>query len=163
MGTIISRKNYFNIEYHEIRFVETYLINLYDNDKIELNGFGINHLTPLFNYPSFIQHLDALLIGDCIENWLLIKIFIENKANLYAFDITHHHKYFDINSESVLQSLHFIYINNLNEAFEQLNVLESGLDTELGSIILQNLGQILPFKLEYLDLTLVMNNEYKCF
>ncbi|CAB4441439.1 unnamed protein product [Rhizophagus irregularis] len=138
--SIISHKNYYNIEYHEIRFIENYLINLNDNDKIKLNEFGINHLTPsntLFNYPSFIQHLDACLIGDCIENWvaavkkneqclllflkntqnldfvkffykLLIKIFIENKANLYAFDITYHHKYFDINSESVLQSSNFI-------------------------------------------------------
>ncbi|EXX63060.1 uncharacterized protein OCT59_026977 [Rhizophagus irregularis] len=137
--SIISRKNNYNIEYHKIRFIEIYLINLNDNDKIKLNEFGINHLIPLntlFNYPSFIQHLDGRLIGDCIENWAaavkkekslfwfvkniqnsdfikfihksLIEIFIENEANLYTFNVTHYHDYFDIVSESVLQNPHFI-------------------------------------------------------
>ncbi|GBC22798.2 hypothetical protein GLOIN_2v1775357 [Rhizophagus irregularis DAOM 181602=DAOM 197198] len=224
-------------------------------------------------------HSYGRLIGDCIENWAaavkkekslfwfvkniqnsdfikfihksLIEIFIENEANLYTFNVTHYHDYFDIVSESVLQNPHFIrnikilylkineifesielllqksgdYLENFGLSFEpnttyyndvsdsqlleaksqllklitryctkvkffeliefnnnqniyltfdliesikqNLNYLTidinydfgSGFnrDTELSSIVLQNLGQILPFKLEYLDLTLVMN------
>ncbi|PKC58798.1 hypothetical protein RhiirA1_470441 [Rhizophagus irregularis] len=184
--SIISHKNYYNIEYHEIRFIENYLINLNDNDKIKLNEFGINHLTPsntLFNYPGFIQHLDAHLIGDCIENWvaavkkneqclllflkntqnldfikffhkLLIKIFIENKANLYAFDITYHHKYFDINSESVLQSSNFIY--NIKILYLDINApLLKFLSSNCNSISSLHISNFVKYKdstaIEYLS------------
>ncbi|EXX60475.1 uncharacterized protein OCT59_000512 [Rhizophagus irregularis] len=71
--SIIPNKNYFSIEYHKIRFIETYLVMLNDNDKIKLYEFGINnplHSNILFNYSSFIQYLDTRLVGDCIENWV---------------------------------------------------------------------------------------------
>ncbi|PKC56927.1 hypothetical protein RhiirA1_473288 [Rhizophagus irregularis] len=136
--SIVSRTNYNNIKYHKIRFIETYLINLNDDDKIKLNEFGINRLIPsntLFNYPSFIQHLDTLMISDCIEKWVaaavnthnsdfikfihksLIKIFIENKAKLYIFNGIYHNKYFD---ESILQSSHFIY--NIKILYLKINI-----------------------------------------
>jgi hypothetical protein len=76
-----------NNEYHKIQFIETYLVNLNDNDKIKLNEFGKNHLSlsyTLFNYPSFIQFMDTHLICDCIKNWVLaIK---ENEELLFLFD-----------------------------------------------------------------------------
>jgi hypothetical protein len=135
-----DRRYSISIEYYKIQFIETYLVYLKDNDKIKLNEYGINHLSPsntLFNYPSFIRHLDTHLFSNCIKNWvaavknnkqhllifikntqnsnlikfickLLIKIFIENEANLHTFDVTQCHKYFDILSELVLQSSDFI-------------------------------------------------------
>ncbi|CAB5181365.1 unnamed protein product [Rhizophagus irregularis] len=71
--SIIPNKNYYSIEYHKIRFIETYLVKLNDNDKIKLYEFGINNLTPntLFNYPSFIQYLDTRLISVFIEKWVV--------------------------------------------------------------------------------------------
>jgi hypothetical protein len=150
--SIVSRKFYFSIEYHKIQFIDSYLVNLNDNDKIKLNEFGMNHLSlsnTLFNYPGFIKHLDTRLIGDCIEHWVaavkkterpkyssifikntqnlnftkfiyksLIKIFIEIEANLQTFDVTYHHHYFDIVSESILRSSNFICnIRTLNLNF----------------------------------------------
>ncbi|CAB5181313.1 unnamed protein product [Rhizophagus irregularis] len=55
------------------RYIELYLYNLNDDDKTQLNEYGINNnLLPsntLFNYPSFIQHLDTRKISDSIERW----------------------------------------------------------------------------------------------
>ncbi|EXX71003.1 uncharacterized protein OCT59_000504 [Rhizophagus irregularis] len=140
--TIISCKNFYSIQYYKIRFIETYLIDLNDNDKIKLNEYGINLLSnTLFNYPSFIKHLYTRIIGYSIEKWVasikkneqplftfiynkqnsdfikfiyksLIKIFIKNEAILHTFDVTHHRNYFDI-IDLVLQ--HSNFINNIRQ------------------------------------------------
>ncbi|RGB32526.1 hypothetical protein C1646_706487 [Rhizophagus diaphanus] len=54
---------------------------------------------------------------------------------------------------------------NLIETFKQnLNYLTINARIELSSIVLQNLGQILPFKLEYLNLSLDLNtNDFVLF
>src|SRR6201999_2324060 len=55
-------------------FIEIYLHNLNDHDKLKLNEYGIsNDLFPsniLFNYPSFIKCLDTQRISNSIENWV---------------------------------------------------------------------------------------------
>src|SRR3954468_8993044 len=59
---IIPRNNYYSRVYYKLRFIENYLVHLNDNDKKKLNEFGINDLLPsntLFNYPSFIKHLNT--------------------------------------------------------------------------------------------------------
>uniref|UniRef100_U9UN22 Uncharacterized protein n=1 Tax=Rhizophagus irregularis (strain DAOM 181602 / DAOM 197198 / MUCL 43194) TaxID=747089 RepID=U9UN22_RHIID len=127
------------------RYIEVYLYNLNDDDKIQLNGYGIsNNLFPsntLFNYSSFIQHLDTRKISNSIEKWvstifinnttqnldfikfihkLLIKIFDENEATLHTLYVTYKGSYRDaIVSELVLRSSNFIcnlsqmrYLNN---------------------------------------------------
>src|SRR4051812_19849690 len=94
-------------------FVEIYLHYLNDDDKILLNEYRINNdffpSNTLFNYPSFIQHLNTRNIHNCILNWkyssnsiqniieisrftkliyrLLFRIFIENKVNLLSFEV----------------------------------------------------------------------------
>ncbi|GBB89057.1 hypothetical protein RclHR1_15700004 [Rhizophagus clarus] len=116
--SIIPYKTYYYVEYHKINFIETYLVNLNNIDKIKLNEYGVElQLLPntLFNYYSLIKHLYTRITGDCIKKWSLIKIFIEIEAILHTFDVTRHHNYFDIISELVLQSSSFIYnIKNLS-------------------------------------------------
>ncbi|CAB4403380.1 unnamed protein product [Rhizophagus irregularis] len=116
------------------RYIEVYLYNLNDDDKIQLNGYGIsNNLFPsntLFNYSSFIQHLDTRKVSNSIEKWvstifinnttqnldfikfihkLLIKIFDENEATLHTLYVTYKGSYRDtIVSELVLRSSSFI-------------------------------------------------------
>ncbi|GES79311.1 hypothetical protein GLOIN_2v1869164 [Rhizophagus clarus] len=100
-------------------FIEIYLRNLNDNDKTKLNEYGINDdLFPsntLFNYPSYIKHLDTRRINNSIENWeaairalqyfnysvqntlqdfikliyrSLFLIFIENEVNLHSLEVS---------------------------------------------------------------------------
>jgi hypothetical protein len=123
-------------------FIEIYLHNLNEDDKTKLNEYGIyNNLFPsdtLFNYPSFIQHLDTHKVCNSIEKWVaaigtiqntnllysqilnttklifksLFLIFIENEANLHSFEVrisTHSDvKYFDETFELILQNPNFI-------------------------------------------------------
>ncbi|PKC58450.1 hypothetical protein RhiirA1_470947 [Rhizophagus irregularis] len=105
-------ENPFSIEcpknYH---FIEIYLHNLNDGDKTKLNKYGINNdLIPsntLFNYSSFIQHLNTRKIINSIKNWenavsrtsttkvqnlkfinrSLYQIFIENVVNLHSLEV----------------------------------------------------------------------------
>src|SRR5947199_9932861 len=52
-------------------FIEIYLYNLNEDDKAQLNEYGINNdLFPsntLFNYPSYINCLESCKIGYSIE------------------------------------------------------------------------------------------------
>ncbi|GBC09390.1 hypothetical protein RclHR1_08820001 [Rhizophagus clarus] len=136
--SIIHRGNCDSIEHYKIRFIEIYLANLNDDDKIKLNKYGVELLSnTLFNYPSFIKHLYMYSISNSIKKWVatiekfkrilqfidgtqdldftsfvyksLIKIFIENEAKLHTFKVTNQHEHFDIISELVLQSSNFIY------------------------------------------------------
>ncbi|GBB89056.1 hypothetical protein RclHR1_15700003 [Rhizophagus clarus] len=155
--SVINCRNYYSIENHKIRFIETYLVHLNDNDKIKLNEFGIElPSSTLFNYPKFINHLHTRIIGYSIEKWVvpnkkieppyisikntqnsdfikfiyksLIKIFIENEANLHTFDITPHRDYFNI-IDLVLQNPNFICnIRNLNLKFDTYDTTISNIN-----------------------------------
>jgi hypothetical protein len=128
-------------------FIEIYLYKLNDEDKKKLKNYGINsELFPsntLFNYPSFIQHLDTCKIDDSIDKWVesphsnyfkkkpnssikrassfkkliyksLLQIFIENEVNLYKFEISMF-KFFNKAFELILQHPNFVYnIKNLS-------------------------------------------------
>ncbi|PKC65031.1 hypothetical protein RhiirA1_461599 [Rhizophagus irregularis] len=65
-------------------FIEIYLHNLNDYDKLKLNEYGIsNDLFPsnkLFNYPSFIKCLDTQRISNSIENWVTAVGMITTKS-----------------------------------------------------------------------------------
>jgi hypothetical protein len=95
------------------RFIAFYLHKLNDDDKIKLNEYGINSdlfsSNTLFNYFSFIKCLKTQRISSVIMTWAknaitlpsyhqylklsgfiflsLFKVFIENKVNLYTFEI----------------------------------------------------------------------------
>jgi hypothetical protein len=97
-------------------FIEIYLDKLNDDDKIKIIEYGVNDYvfpsnTLLFNYPNFIKCLNTQKIVLSIEAWIkyattskviyyseitglvcliyssLIKIFIENEANLHTFEV----------------------------------------------------------------------------
>ncbi|CAB5182283.1 unnamed protein product [Rhizophagus irregularis] len=92
---------------------EISLHKLNENDKAQLNTYGINNesfsLNTLFNYPSFIKCLNTFSFVYSIKKWigtlsisnqstqfsnllnftplLLFKIFIQNKVNLHTFEV----------------------------------------------------------------------------
>ncbi|GBC08695.1 hypothetical protein RclHR1_08310003 [Rhizophagus clarus] len=65
----------------------------------------------------------------------------------------------NININSILN-----LIKNLNQNLYYLSIHQSSDDLALGSIILRKLGQIIPLRLEYLSLTLMINpNDFEIF
>ncbi|PKY27730.1 hypothetical protein RhiirB3_443556 [Rhizophagus irregularis] len=94
-------------------FIEIYLQKINEKDKTQLNRCGINNdvfpLKTLFNYSNFIKCINTRNICSIIVNWiednktftcskgriflLLIKVFIENEAKLYTFEIEIAYKY----------------------------------------------------------------------
>jgi hypothetical protein len=129
----------FSLKYPKnYRYIEVYFHNLNDDDRSQLNKYGIsNDLFPsniLFNYISFIQHLDIRKISDSIENWvatirtsnypsvrinykklmykLLFQIFIENEVNMHTFKVTvladEDYEHFNDIIELTLQNPNFV-------------------------------------------------------
>jgi hypothetical protein len=129
-----STKNY--------HFIEVYLYNLNDGDKLKLNEYGINsNLFPsntLFNYPNFIKYISTHNISRSIIHWgtikkmknenftllifkLLLKLFIENGASLCIFSNIRGGGYRNITFDLISQNPNFIcniknlkIISNLN-------------------------------------------------
>jgi hypothetical protein len=107
---------------------------------LENCGFG-------FSYDLLKRQLLELIIKYCCN----IKFFdlygFENQIIYLAFNLI----------DSIKQNLNYLSIN-VCETFQL------GDDIERSSIILRNLGQILPFKLEYLSLILHINaNDFELF
>ncbi|PKY24184.1 hypothetical protein RhiirB3_438649 [Rhizophagus irregularis] len=156
-------ENPFSSKYHEnYRYIEVYLYSL--NDKRQLNEYGINlPSNPLFNYPSFIQHLDTNSINECIIRWLrikiksydiyytdklyfipksLIKLFSEKEAKLRTLNFTYQHDYDNytdiIISELALQNSNLIgNIKNLYfepYEFDNMNSILKFLNSKCDSI-----------------------------
>jgi hypothetical protein len=129
----------FSLEYPKnYRYIEVYLHNLNDNDKTQLDKYGISNdlfsSNILFNYPSFTHHLNTRKISDSIEKWvatigifnystqtnykkllyrLLFRIFIEKEVNVHTFKVTmlssEDYEYFNDTTELVIQNPNFIY------------------------------------------------------
>ncbi|PKY32261.1 hypothetical protein RhiirB3_450316 [Rhizophagus irregularis] len=119
------------------------------NLKLYINNYNENtvrnRILPLIHSH---QNLKKIMIGDyylsLYQSLLLLKEYnCSNTLNTITFYGTN-----------------FKDIINLDKVFEQLNVLES-----CSSIVLQNLGQILPSKLEYLCLCLlhIKANDFEIF
>jgi hypothetical protein len=73
----------FSLKYPKnYRYIEVYLQNLNDGDKSQLNKYGISNdllsSNTLFNYSSFIQHLDTCKTSDSIEKWAETAKIIEH-------------------------------------------------------------------------------------
>ncbi|RIA86339.1 hypothetical protein C1645_829441 [Glomus cerebriforme] len=124
-------------------FIEIYLHNLNDI-KTKLGEYGINNntipSTILFNYPKYCKKIKFFyLLGF-------------NNQDIYPiFDLI----------KNIKQNLNYLTIDfcKLYDFHNQLNY-----DINLSSIILLNLGKILPIKLEYLNLTLMFNiNNFEIF
>jgi hypothetical protein len=111
-------------------FIEVYLYNLNEDDKIRLNECGINNnlfsSSTLFNYPKFIKHFNIYNIYLSIEFWkpnknvkeerkfialifkLLLKMFIENDASLRTFVGYADCHCFNIKFELITQNPNFV-------------------------------------------------------
>ncbi|EXX54232.1 uncharacterized protein OCT59_027414 [Rhizophagus irregularis] len=116
-----------------------------------LENFGLSfELT----YCEDSQHLELikLITNYCTKiKFLELTGFNDNNQIIYStFNLI----------ETIKQNLNYLTIDiNYDYTFGLNNRY-----TELSSIVLQNLGQILPFKLEYLDLILTMNtNDLEIF
>ena len=94
----IDTKNY--------NFFEIYLHNLNEDDKAKLNEYGINiHLFPsntLFNYPSFINHLNTWKLVRHITKWATIRTSTtEKRSSNYFVQHTNLSSKFNHNSNPV--------------------------------------------------------------
>ncbi|PKC71566.1 hypothetical protein RhiirA1_453360 [Rhizophagus irregularis] len=146
-------------------FIEIYLHNLNDDDKTKLNKYEFNNdLIPsntLFNYPSFIQHLNTRKIINSINNWksavgisttkarnfkkfihnLLYLIFIENIVNLHSLEVvlsTSQEEYFNNTLNLILQN------PNLFRNIKNLKLEDLGAETliKLSTLISSNCNSI---------------------
>ncbi|UZN98883.1 uncharacterized protein OCT59_000168 [Rhizophagus irregularis] len=127
-------------------YIEIYLSYLKEDDKEKFNEYGIiNNLLPsntlLFNYPSLIKYLKTTRICFSVETSI--------SSIVFDFHITN-----DNNRSLIEKCLLQIIISQHN-----LKRISFGNDCDelLSSIVLRNLGQVLPTKLEYLSLTLSFN------
>ncbi|EXX60375.1 uncharacterized protein OCT59_006080 [Rhizophagus irregularis] len=140
------------------------IINL--TKPFKLKSLFINEL---FQIESL--HLLLQKSGDSLENFgfdfnrntiprkILLELFIKYCKNikfldLFEFEIQITYKIFDL-IESIKKNLNYLSIH----------IWEDNRHLSIGnSIILQNLGQILPNKLEYINLSLVIKeNDFKVF
>src|ERR1700722_9205577 len=78
-------ENPFSIPTRNYNFINIYLYNLNDDDKIKLNRYGFNTdllpLYTLFNYPNFIKCLDTNKIGYTVKRWIAGVMNIRNVLN----------------------------------------------------------------------------------
>jgi hypothetical protein len=120
-------------------FIEIYLHNLNENDKAKLNDYAIlNDIFPsntLFNYPSFIKHLDTFEVCKSVEKWVAIVETSANKAQHFN---------------------HFIQISNLSPL--QLPNLTKLIYKSLFLIFIENKVNLHSF-----DVILNTQNDVKCF
>jgi hypothetical protein len=95
-----------------------------------------------------------------LQLFKLVKIYcIKIKfINLLGFDEQNIFSAFDL-IKNIQQNLNYLSINFCQFGYDQLSY-----DDKLSSTILQNLGQVLPYKLEYLSLALKINiNDLEVF
>ncbi|EXX63746.1 hypothetical protein RirG_149490 [Rhizophagus irregularis DAOM 197198w] len=159
----------FDLGRKKYQFIEIYLHELNDDDKIKLKEYGINcDLFPsntLFNYPSFIKYFSTEVSSISIDEW------IENNKTLpiienLTLQIESSHEYFLNNLKNsncsntlkviILYEIDFKNIVIFKEVFENLNVLESIhflYCSSLNSGIIQQIINLTkPFKLKSLFL-----------
>ncbi|EXX60474.1 uncharacterized protein OCT59_000513 [Rhizophagus irregularis] len=113
-----------------------------------LENFGFGYGLGLYTSNESKQQLLELIIKYCTN----IKFF-----DLPGFDDQNIYSAFEL-IKNVAQNLNYLSID-FCKLYDFYNY-----DTKLSSIVLRNLGQILPFKLEYLSLTLMINtNDFEIF
>ncbi|CAB5212228.1 unnamed protein product [Rhizophagus irregularis] len=180
-------ENPFSIPTKNYKFIEIYLNNLNDELKTKLNEYkvidNLLYSNTLFNYLSFIKCLNICRIVDFIDKWSgdilrtsklenrdsesnfkkliqtsLFKTFIENELNLHTLEI-------EILTDFYFISHTYLLFNLIKNIKHSLNYLSINCGCSNGSsILLQNLGQVLPSKLEYLKLHLLINaSDFKVF
>jgi hypothetical protein len=127
-------------------FIEIYLNNLNEDYKAKLNEYVIhNDLFPsnytLFNYSSFIQHLDTGKVLNFIEKWIKTATK-EQHSNYFIRNTNLSHSQTSNFTKFIYKSLFLIFIKNeVNlHSFEVtiLNDTEIKYFDEIFKLILQN-------------------------
>ncbi|PKY28057.1 hypothetical protein RhiirB3_529618 [Rhizophagus irregularis] len=135
----------FSIPTRNCHYIEVYLRHLNDEGKAKFNEYGINNdllsSNTLFNYPSFIKHLNISSIYFSIKEWVgtlviknnekleklvyrsLFEVFLENEEILNSFEIVMFMNIVNFNDtmELILQNPNFIY-NIRNLKFHTYNI-----------------------------------------
>ncbi|RIA84581.1 hypothetical protein C1645_832077 [Glomus cerebriforme] len=107
----------------------------------------------LENFGSFVRSCASKLLELILKycknvKFLDLNIALSDNKNVNIFPMLNV-------IENIQQNLNYLSINTFNHQWN---------DIEIGSTILLNLGQILPFKLEYLNLKLFVNSgDFKVF
>ncbi|CAB5206538.1 unnamed protein product [Rhizophagus irregularis] len=144
----------------------------------------------LFNYPSFLKYLNTYKLYTSVDKWFcsairnskfgigtdrydhvkrlvhmsLFKIFIESEVNLHTLEIEALSIYDKASFNEILDEITILQKINLIESIEQslnyliINICEDS--AIYSSIILENLGQILPSKLDYVNLSFIIKDSY---
>lgn len=86
----------FSIITENYNFIEIYLLHLRNDAKKELNKYitcnNLYSLNTLFNYPSFIQHLDTSKISYAINKWIATFEISSTKASHLGYFIQNKRK-----------------------------------------------------------------------
>jgi len=104
-------------------------------DYLENFGFG-GDLRPFIDYDRSNQSF-------------LLELIIKYCTKIKYFELT------EFNNESIYKAFHLI--ENIKQSLNYLTIKIN--DIKLSSIVLHNLGQILPLRLDYLCLNLIFNKE----
>ncbi|UZO20310.1 uncharacterized protein OCT59_012736 [Rhizophagus irregularis] len=129
--------------------IKTYSCFFSEDSKAKFNEYEINDnlliSNTLFNYPSFIKYLDIDKICDSIKYWGGT-LGMPDYDNIYLFIENNQHNSINYLTFDVDYSDNYTLYNKLS------------------STVLQNLGQVLPSKLEYLCLSLIfMKSDLEIF
>jgi hypothetical protein len=112
------------------KYLENFGLQTFDHsDGVSLAESETQLLELITRYCTNIKFFEQLQFSQSINSTFNLIENIKQNLNYLTIDLNCQHGYYFSNS-----------------------------DVELSTIILKNLGQILPFKLEYLELSLVLNN-----
>ncbi|RGB39193.1 hypothetical protein C1646_740245 [Rhizophagus diaphanus] len=159
----------FSVPTQKFDFIKILLRSLNDEDKTRLivkYGFNNNEFSPktLFNYPENF----GFEFGDdeySEPKRQLLELVVKYCTNIKYFDLAgpddnNINPTFNLIKNN-MQNLNYIFIE-FDLEFDDYNLSDDVI--KISSIILQNLGQILPLRLEYLCLELSINmNDLKIF
>ncbi|GES79314.1 hypothetical protein GLOIN_2v1869164 [Rhizophagus clarus] len=114
-----------------------------------IENFGINAKS----YPQQLVNLLELAMKHCYKiKFLHLPVGLNNQNIDLVFNLI----------GNITQNLNHLFIDAINNDYFTYNEIDNKI--ELSSILLQNLGQILPLKLEYLDLGLAIDgNDLEIF
>ncbi|PKC55891.1 hypothetical protein RhiirA1_542323 [Rhizophagus irregularis] len=151
-------------------YIEAYLCNLNDDDKKKLNKYEINtnlFSYALFNYSSFIRHLDTNKLINSIKKWdaivnpirqkglvkfiykSLIKLFVESDANLLTLDFTYNRNYYNITISQIILNPNFIC--NIRKLYLKFDTYDTfNIDSFLKSLSL-NSKSISSINFQFID------------
>jgi hypothetical protein len=118
------------------------LRSLFNGEMLQIDSLNLL----LQKSGNYLENLG--LFGNGL-NQQLLELIIKFCIKIKFLDLSG----FDINNINLILNL----IENINQNLCYLSIHQSSDEVDLGSIILQKLGQIIPLKLDYLSLTLMIN------